>query len=177
MTRSELNQEYIDWMYQLVNSDRLHRSTSRWKLVKHLHRIVFAYSMPMDGDRAEDGINLRYRFGYENSYDDTMIAKYLDDRPCSVLEMMIALAIRCEEQIQDLDIGDRTGRWFWSMVTSLGLDGTYDPYLVDTRIERFMDREYSYNGEGGLFTVKHPRRDMRTVELWWQMCWYINTIL
>lgn len=177
MTRSELNQEYIDWMYQLVNSDRLHRSTSRWKLVKHLHRIVFAYSMPMDGDRAEDGINLRYRFGYENSYDDTMIAKYLDDRPCSVLEMMIALAIRCEEQIQDLDIGDRTGRWFWSMVASLGLDGPYDPYLVDTRIERFMDREYSYNGEGGLFTVKHPRRDMRTVELWWQMCWYINTIL
>lgn len=177
MTRSELNQEYIDWMYQLVNSDRFHRSASRWKLVKHLHRIVFAYSMPMDGDRAEDGINLRYRFGYENSYDDALIAKYLDDRPCSVLEMMIALAIRCEEQIQDLDIGDRTGRWFWSMVTSLGLDGTYDPYLVDTRIERFMDREYSYNGEGGLFTVKHPRRDMRTVELWWQMCWYINTIL
>jgi len=40
-----------------------------------------------------------------------------------------------------------------------------------------MDREYSYNGEGGLFAVQHPRRDMRTVELWWQMCWYINTIL
>lgn len=177
MTRSELNQEYIDWMYQLVSSDRFHRSSSRWKLVNHLHRIIFLYSMPMDGDRAEDGVNLRYRFGYENSYDDAMIAKYLDDHPCSVLEMMIALAIRCEEQIQDLDIGDRTGHWFWNMVASLGLNVPYDPYIVDTRIERFMDREYSYNGEGGLFTVQHPRRDMRTVELWWQMCWYINTIL
>lgn len=51
-----------------------------------------------------------------------MIASYLDNRPCSVLEMIIALAIRLEEHIMDdPDIGNRTGQWFWDMIVSLGL--------------------------------------------------------
>lgn len=178
MTKNELNQEYLDWMYQLVSNDRFHKNISRWKLVNHLHRIAFYYSIPMDANRAEDGINLRYRFGYERSHHDAVIARYLDDSPCSVLEMMIALAIRCEEQImEDPDIGNRTGEWFWSMVGNLGLDGNYNPNLVDENVTRFLNRNYSCDGRGGLFTVKHPHRDMRSVELWWQMCWYINTIL
>ena len=77
--------------------------------------------IPMDGNRAEDGIDLRYRFGHEQHYSDAMVASFLDDRPCSVLEMMIALSIRCEEHIMDdPDVGNRTGQWFWSMIASLG---------------------------------------------------------
>ena len=85
----------------------------------------------MDADRAEDGINLRYRFGYENGYESAMIASYLDDRPCSVLEMMVALSMKMEEQIMDdPDIGDRTSVWFWKMIDNLGL-GTMHDGIID----------------------------------------------
>lgn len=176
MTRNELNNEYFDWMCHIVGYRHFK------KLLKRLHEIEFDYTIPMDGNRAEDGIELRYRFGYENSYDQLMIAAYLDDRPCSVLEMMIALAIRCEEDIMSNDdIGDQTRTWFWGMIESLGLDDEtdkqYDEEHVDRVIDRFLKREYSRNGRGGLFTINNCKQDMRTTEIWYQMCWYMGTIL
>ena len=101
MTKNELNDAYFNWMYQLVFDGRYSKRLSYRKLLRELHRIEFTYSIPMDGNRAEDGVDLRYRFGYENGYSSSMISVYLDNRMCSVLEMMIALAIRCEEHIMD----------------------------------------------------------------------------
>ena len=66
MTELELNNLYFDWMCQLVCNEQYHRRLSFRKLLNHLHRIDFKYSHPMDCNRAEDGIDLRYRFGYEN---------------------------------------------------------------------------------------------------------------
>ena len=111
-----------------------------------------------------------------------MIASYLDDRPCSVLEMLIALAMRCEEHIMDdPDIGNRTGQWFWSMITNLGLgsmtDAKFDRVKINHVILIFLDRKYKPNGEGGLFTVRNCPRDLRTIEIWYQMCWYLDDIL
>lgn len=181
MTRNELNDRYFDWMYQLVCSKKYTRGLSYRRLLYHLHGIDFEYTIEMDGNRAEDGIDLRYRFGRENSYEDSMIASYLDNRPCSVLEMMVALAIRCEEQIMsDPNIGDRTGRWFRDMLHSLDLlfmsDSKFDERYVDDIIFDFLDRNYERNGKGGLFTVDNGR-DLRSVEIWYQMCWYLNNIL
>jgi hypothetical protein len=136
----------------------------------------------MDGNRAEDGMDLRYRFGYINSLEEPEIAVYLDDRPCSILEMMIALAIRCEEQIMgDPDIGDRTGKWFWMMIDNLGLsnmdDNHYDENYINKVIRRFLDRAYDKNGNGGLFKIKGFHNDIRNVEIWYQMMWYLDEIL
>ncbi len=179
MTRSELNRRYFDWMYGLVCGGKYPKKMSYRKLFHRLHEIDFTFTIPMDDNRASDGIDLRYRYGYENDLDGPMIASYLDDRPCSVLEMLIALAIRCEEHIMgDPEIGDRTGQWFWNMIVNLGLgsmtDARYDEEFVDELVLIFLDREYSANGEGGLFTVQHPKYDMRTVEIWYQMNWYLN---
>ena len=171
MTRDELSDQYFDWMYQLVVDDRYSNKSYR-KLFARLYDTEFTYTIPMDGNRAEDGINLRYRFG---------VASCLDDRPCSILEMMIALSIRCEEHIMDdPDVGDRTGQWFWSMLVSLGLGGMedrkFDRYLVDATLERFLDRGYERNGEGGLFTVNNGR-DMRRTEIWYQMNYYLSEMM
>lgn len=179
MTKDELNNTYFEWMYQLVCNEQYSKRLSYRKLLYLLHDTEFTHTIPMDGNRAEDGIDLRYRFGYENTYEAPMIAAYLDDRPCSVLEMMIALAIRCEEHIMDdPDIGNRTGQWFWNMIVNLGLgsmnDTKFNKNHVIEIIQRFMDREYRRNGEGGLFTVKHCREDLRSVEIWYQMCWYLD---
>lgn len=183
MTKSELNNRYFNWMCQLVSVRRYSIVRSYVRLLRFLYKTDFYYTIPMDGNREADGIDLRYRFGYENSYDESMITAYLDDRPCSMLEMMIALAIRCEENIMDdPDIGDRTGQWFWNMIENLGLadmdDTEYDELYVGSIVKRFLDRGYKKNGEGGLFTIHHSAgRDLRSVEIWHQMCWYLDELV
>ena len=108
-----------------------------------------------------------------------MITEYLDG-PCSVFEMMVALAQRCESVMDDPKIGDRTGQWFWGMIASLGLNGMsdnhYDEKYVNDVVNRFLDREYEPNGKGGLFTIRNCEHDLRDVEIWYQLCWYLDTI-
>ena len=179
MTREKCIKEYFDWMYELV-CDQF-KGLSFHELLSYLYNKEFTYTVGMDGNRAEDGMDLRYRFAYECYYDDAMISEYLDDRDCSVLEMMVALAARCEEGIMDNpELGDRTGLWFWNMLESLGLDDMsddeFDDICVDQVIERFLDHKYERNGKGGLFTVRSCKHDLRTVEIWTQMCWYLESI-
>lgn len=182
MTKEELNDRYLDWMYQLVCDSRRDKRSSYRKLFSYLYIRPFEFSISLDGNRAADGEDLRYRFGYVEGYSDHQVARYLDDRPCSVLEMMIALAIRCEEHImEDSEIGDRTGQWFWTMIESLGLedmtDTRFDIDHVGKVIDRFLNREYSRNGKGGLFTIEGTTRDIRSVEIWYQMFMYLDTIM
>lgn len=181
MTEEELKNEYYNWMINLVSSNRYSKKLSYNKLFNHLFNTEFYYILEMDDNRVADGIDLRYRFGYENRYEDPIIASYLDNGPCSMLEMMVALSLRCEESIMsDPELGDRTGQWFWNMIVNLGLgsmdDNNYDPDYVDNVLFIFLNREYEPNGKGGLFIVNNPPKDLRTVEIWYQMCWYLNEI-
>lgn len=178
--KNRLINEYFEWMYQLVCGDI--KGVSYRKLLCQLHAVTFRYSIAMDGNRAEDGVDLRYRFGYENDIEGSDIVSCLDDRKCSVLEMMVALSIRCEEHIMDNpDIGDRTGEWFMNMIENLGLkkmtDECFDERYVSRVLECFLNRKYKRNGEGGLFTVCHSGIDMRSVEIWYQAMWYFDEIL
>lgn len=182
MDRDELDNLYFNWLYQLVCNDLYSRSSSHRKLLMRLHSINFYWLMEMDANRAYDGINLRKRFEYEFSLEPSTMDLYFKDRPCSVLEMMIALAVVTEQNIMDdPNYGDRTGQWFWSMIVSLGLGGMtdqrYNKEEVDNVIFRFLARDYSRDGKGGLFTLPDCEVDMRKVEIWGQMCWYINTII
>lgn len=170
---------YFNWMYGMMCHNRFSKSISYKKLFLYLHDTEFRYSMSMDANRAEDGIDLRYRFPYECSGVDD-IGRYLKG-PCSVLEMLIALAIRCEETIMDDPLyGDRTGQWFWGMITNLGLgsmsDERFNLDMVEDIVERFLDRDYKPDGSGGLFTIKNCEYDLRDMEIWYQLCHYLDTI-
>lgn len=174
-----INNEYFDWMVDLVCGGDI----SYNKLLAYLHKMEFTFIIPLDQNRARDGIDLRWRFVYVNGYADDR-DDILDclDGPCSILEMMVALAIRCEEGIMDdPDIGDRTGQWFWGMVTNLGLgsmsDENFDRKYVDEVIERFLNREYDPDGRGGLFRVRNCKYDLREVEIFHQLCWYLDNIV
>ena len=181
MTHSEIREAYFHWMVGLVCSDGVRGGVTYHKLLRHLDETVFYALFPMDENRIGDGIELRYRFGYEKGIDSRIVASELDISECSILEMMIALSLRMEETIMsDPDIGDRIGQWFWEMIVSLGLgteyDGRYKERKVDDILRRFLDREYEENGSGGLFTIDSPRKDMTKVEIWYQMNWYLNTV-
>ena len=154
-------------------------SISYRRLLTFLHDAEFVYFVPYDENRAAEGIALRYRYCLLHDCEDL---EYCLDGPCSVLEMMVALAIRCEENIMDDPMkGDRTGQWFWGMINNMGLgsmsDTNYNEWLVNDVVTRFLNREYDADGTGGLFKVRGWKRDMRTAEIWHQLMAYINSMV
>ena len=181
---SRIENEYFEWMYDLILNKGYPRKLSYRKLLKFLHDIEFTYILDEDESRAIDGQYFRYRFGGENGYSNLEIERGLrvNDLPCSVLEMMVALSFRIEEQIMDdYDYGNRTGQWFWNMITSLDLGGYNDTNFTNARrktaediIGRLLSREYKPNGEGGLFTLEHPKCDLRDVDIWTQAMWFLD---
>lgn len=179
ISKDMINNAYFDWMYDLVCENRFADSISYRKLLMFLHSVEFVYSVRKDRNRADDGIDLRYRFPYEQ-FGVSEIERYIDG-PCSVLEMILALAIRCEETIMDNPAyGNRTGQWFWGMISSLGLssmeDSMFDKEQAGIIIDRFLKHKYEPNGKGGLFTIRGCNDDLRKVEIWYQMCWYLDSI-
>ena len=175
-----LRERYFNWMYKKVVPVDV--SGSYRMLLKRLDETDFFYILQMDKNREEDGLDLRYRFGHEEGISTIDIINHLDTTDCSVLEMMVALAIRCEEDIMDdPEIGDRTSRWFFEMIYNLGLsdmtDENYDEDYVDSRIYIFLHRQYDPDGNGGLFHLTNCPDDLREVQIWYQMNWYLNEIL
>ena len=173
-----IQDEYFEWLYNLACKRGYPEHSIYRKLLMRLHDIEFFYSISRDGNRAEDGMDLRWRFVCELDCRDL-----LDDLDgaCTVLEMILALAIRCEETIMDdPQVGDRTRQWFWGMIANLGLiemvDDQYDRDYVDMVVYRFLNREFEPDGQGSLFTVRDCRRDLRDVEIWVAMCWYLDSI-
>ena len=177
--KERIKYDYFEWMYGLVSGDRFARGLEYRKLLTFLHDVEFTYFVPYDENRAAEGIALRYRYCLQ--HDCPHLECYLTG-PCSVLEMMIALAIRCEENLMvDPELGDRTAQWFWEMISNMGLgamnDTNFNEWLVNDVVTRFLDREYEPDGRGGLFRVRGWNRDMRTAEIWHQLMAYINSMV
>lgn len=182
-----MEQQYFEWLCDkvVINTEDAQYS----KLLSMLYDYEFVPTLGMDENRVEDGVGLIRRFSIENNISlNALLADGLTGldengkKFCSVLEMMVALAIRCEESIMtDNEFGDRTNVWFNIMIDSLGLNRMYNKQfkvsIVSDILERFVNNDYEYNGEGGLFTIKRTKIDMRKTEIWYQMCWYLDTII
>lgn len=176
--QQQVDEQYFNWLHDICTKGMFAETISVRELLKCLHSIEFTYLLEMDGNRAVDGMQLRYAFEKESDIRDA--ALYLNS-PCSVLEMMVALAVRMERSIMtDTRYGDRTQQWFWGMVNSLGLKGQwndgFDEQLIREHISVFLNRKYSPDGSGGLFTVKNTQTDFRDIEIWAQMNRYICSI-
>lgn len=182
MLQDDVKTRYFEWLYSLVYGDNSYSRLSYKKLLLFLHEIDFTYSMDMDRDRALDGIELRHLFGHATGHPKYVIDHELGDKPCSVLEMMVALAYKGEEQIMnDEAYGDRTGQWFWNMIVSLELgsmhDNNFNSSYIYHMVSKFLRREYASNGQGGLFTIDNCKYDLRNIDIWTQYMWYLNTVI
>lgn len=159
------------------------------ELYRYLHRKEFYSKLALDDNRAADGIDLRRIFIEEYYISDEVNpdAKegLLDSisGPCTVLEMLVALATRVESFMMDLNKGDHTWMWFKHFIFNLGLDRFDDQnfyknkskYDLDGIIETFLDRKYAKNGVGGLFPLKGDvETDQTKVEIWYQMLSWVN---
>jgi len=178
MTNTDLSTKYFEWLYRLV----CNKTDPYRKLLLYLFDTDFTFTIDLDENRAEDGMDLRCQFGDKRRYSTSMIDRNFGGQPCSVLEMMVALAVRCEINITaDTEMGDRTGKWFWDMIQNMGLENMTDEHFnlefVATTVSMVLNHEYERNGNGGLFSIKTNRHDMRSAEIWYQMCWYLDDIL
>lgn len=174
---NKIKNAYFEWLYKFVCSHKTHDTISYRKIFSLMYDIDFDFYIKKDVNRAIEGMDLRNRFGAEKHIEN--IDEILDD-PCNVLEVMIALAIRIEGIMDNPLYGDRTSQWFWQMMSSLGLnlmtDDVYDEKRAIKIIYDFLERRYRPDGKGGLFYIRNCNEDLTQLEIWDQVCIYLNRL-
>lgn len=146
------------------------------KLLTFLYNTEFVwdYRIELDGDRAENGKMLRYNY----QHDTGKRCEYGPDVPCTVLEMLVAMAIGID-RIMDEPSNPNAQRWFWEMLKNLGLDDMYDisynQQKVIEAVGKWMNRDYDRKGRGSIFPLKKSAHiDMRKAHIWQQAGFYLN---
>lgn len=182
MVITEIKARYFTWLKKFIDDSdyELGGKGIHNKLLIKLFATDFYWTIPLDVNRMADGLEMRNRFFYETHLDPSEYSIYISG-PCSIFEMMVALAVRCEEHIMgNPAVGDRTGRWFWYMIDSLGLsnetDISYNEQHIDHVLRTFLTNSYKSNGSGGLFRVPNTTRDLSKIEIWTQMNAYLNSL-
>ena len=167
-------QEYFDWLVDQIGGQHHFRYK---ELLSYLfdYEFTWSYKIPTDANRAKDGQYLRTVYANEtHDYLTHTDAK----EPCNVLEMLVALAIRIENDITGEPGNDHPERWFWEMIKNLGIyhmtDGRCRYDTINRSLDRWMDRSYNADGGGGLFPLRRTKRDQRLVPIWDQMNEYLN---
>lgn len=179
----------IDWYYEWLceKVDLLNPKKCYSIIAKILWDTEFYDLLQMDYNRVLDAHNLRASYCPD-------LPPEIKDSPASFLEVLVAFSIRIEQ-----DMFGRTKknmnpkRWFFEMIENMfELDFTLlednSIYKIivkgdlsvheklQKKIERVLERTYSYNGKGGLFPLKKCATDQRMEELWYQMQSYMQQV-
>jgi hypothetical protein len=171
-----VNNMYYSWLCDLVGTE--YKGRGYCLLLKALHHKNFFWSVPNDDNRAFEGKELRCKFCEEND----IFYEYDQYSPAtSMLELMVALAFRCENIMSGQSKNRDMRSWFWEILENCGLDrysdcDYYDHYeggSIDNILEKIIKRGYRRDGSGGLFPLRKPKKDQRKVELWYQMSAYL----
>lgn len=178
-TEDELFNEYFEWLTRPLQQIKSEQKYDL--LLRRLHTIDFLWSVPNDDNRGLDGVQLREDF-IDKSNLDIYCWSLLLNRPCTVLEMLIALSIRIEDIMDDMGESSNPDGWFWEMIQNLGLLYYTDEYFyrlggpmeVPKIVGVMLSRGYGRDGRGGLFPLRRPNLDQRKVELWYQMNAYLH---
>ena len=179
---NQIRNDYANWLMGLAYDWCANHGNYK-KLMEYLYFHDFSSAYANDGNRIQDGIEMRLQFvekftGKFYSYRDAY--NYLTHN-CNILEVMIALAQRCEDHIMgDPDIGDQSAIWFWGMIMNMHLermtDDSFDILEVEEKVNNMLTHNYKKNGDGGLFSVQNPNIDMREAEIYYQMNWHLGEI-
>lgn len=170
-TRHRNAPEYLEWLSDIIHlySEEHADYTS---LIKYMYSYRFRYSVVGDENREKDANNILY-MRYMDEYGLPYDMETLHDRDTSVLEVLIALSIRCERDIMGEPDEFKDDRWFWIMLENLSLDGctndVFDEETVDYILSKWLDRRFAYNGNGGIWPLKFTNRNQKFVEIWYQM--------
>lgn len=172
-----LDEQYLVWLYGQVASVKLKNpARTYWSLIEILYKTEFVWLVANDDNRVEDGRDLRQEFINESGIDqpesDWMTIG------CSLLEMLISLSRRL---VFEADGDTCVGEWFWHLINNLNLGNFNDVHFrtdqqreyVNDVLAKVIWRLYRDDGQGGLFPLRDPQEDQRTVELWYQLSSYL----
>jgi hypothetical protein len=171
--------QYLEYLYHKIGSRTDNNpSHGHWLLAEQLYEKPFAWTVPNDDNREQDGLNIRTEF--LASLHSPYLGLELQHMPCSMLEMILALAERAS--FMDLEGKDQFW-WFWRIMDNLELlPYTDERYMdspeshanVDYILESLIRRNYASNGaHGGMFPLAHPTKDQRKTEIWYQLSYYV----
>lgn len=179
----DFGEGYFKWLEgELLDQDHM----SYHSLLRKLHAKEFMWVNEYDENRADDGSRLRARYSEVCGVDYR--TSWLT-WPCSVLEMVDALAVKIDDMIMyDLSQGERIGEWFWLMLDNLGLLKYSDDIWakrpetcdrdVDAILRRFMEREWDSHGRPNLFLPKDGKLtfEWSQMDIWGQCVAYFRDV-
>ena len=182
MTEATVREAYEDFLtaYAGLNS---HHGKRYYMLSSQLSKIPFISILGNDDNRADDGKHLRFFFSKQYKTEEENRVLDILSGPCSLLEMMIGLAKRLDSMAYGVNDRVETSRWFFALIYNLGWDIYDDDTLMEEykreelliRTDILLNRQYHTDGSGGFFPLKHPDRDQRKVEIWYQAnAWMIE---
>ena len=158
-----VNRYYI-WLLKRIDFDSYE---DRSKLLQYLHNKEFVWDIWTDEDRAEDGFALRRVFEKETDYLDYSPL----EKPCSVLEMLIAFAERIDKDVMDEEYG--APYWFWIMIDNLGLkdctDDVFDAKKVNLVLDSWLNRLTKNDLKSGIFPGKSGKKPEIKIDCWFAM--------
>lgn len=169
MRNEDVRTLYLKFLMDLVRVDN-----EFTLLCSKLLDMSFTYDPHMitDRNRADDGWDLRGLFLDRHGYfvDLGIVGP-------SVLEVLVALAIRIDKDIMGEPGEKDPSKWFELMLENLGLsymnDHYYDAGKIEKVIHTWLKRQYKKNGEGSLFPLKNMNLDQRGIAIWDQMTEYM----
>lgn len=144
------------------------------ELIKSLFHKEYTYSFYSDKNRAMAGILLRAHYAQEEGiFVDDVYPGGLDS-PCTVLEMLLAIARRLK-----FDVGRTTPEWFWELISNLELDRFDDLSFaincVNDILDKWMNHQYELNGKGSIFPMGDDfTGNTQVMGVWEQMNLYLQ---
>lgn len=165
--------QYRKWLLKEKLGLRMEKNYSL--LMDFLGDIDFIWDQkrfPFDRNRAVDGMDLRKEYeDIYGCYDDL-------DGSCSVLEVLIAFAIRIEEEYIGNPNDPNPSHIFLEMLDNLGLlkqkNSVFDEKNVSNILNHWMYRTCEKRREFTIFPLKRLKVDQLDRDLWDQMQAYLT---
>lgn len=133
-----LEKSYYDWLTDMIDCDD--KTALYESLLLHLYYVEYVWmqNIPLDENRAIEGLEMRKRFAEMLSPGEAQqFIDILANKPCSILEMLVAFSERLT-QVVNLE----KYQFFWMFIDNLGLgwatDYDYDEGIVNDILYDFM---------------------------------------
>jgi hypothetical protein len=172
--------DYFEWLTAKIEIPESNPHTYNG-LFRRLHEVEFVWHVSGDGNRVQDGRDLRTQFMNETRRRRSPDLDEIMHVGATVLEVVIALSIRTA-----FTAGGVPEIWAWQLLENLNLHRAHDPLTqmkanrVDEILEALIWRTYNRDGQGGFFPLSDDAdsiaMDQTKLEIWDQMNIYVNEI-
>ena len=169
-----LTEDYLRWLEPQLRDEHGNPGKDYWDLLNLMFEKKFTVVVPMDENRAVDGLDLRTEFAHEIRIRPNRMQIL---GASSFLEVLIGLSRRMA-----FIAGGSAPGWAWHLLSNLELHRMSDPLSrpKHNKAQEIMDtvisRSYSPDGTGGFFPLAWPDEDMTRIELWYQMNAYVGEL-